>query len=179
VPDFEQDPMEELAGELRMGAGAEFLRDAEITERETHLGRLRRLTLADVVRRAGERGDQVSYMPGDRTVNGVIIHAGTDYATIETESEWVDVRLTTGAFVIDPRPSGGIDIRGGARTMKARLAEFEQTGESVELIAPGLEVRGVIVVAAADHVVVDRLDGTTVVVPSERIEMIVRPRPPR
>ncbi|NIR42069.1 MAG: hypothetical protein GWN79_28635, partial [Actinobacteria bacterium] len=50
---------------------------------------------------------------------------------------------------------GGRTVRGGSRTLRARLAEYEQTGEPVTLHTSEGEVRGRIAVAATDHVVVD------------------------
>jgi hypothetical protein len=66
-------------------------------------------------------------------------------------------------------------------TFKARLSEYEQTGEPVELMATALSfsVRGTIEVVAADHVIVRDLDGTRTSLPVELIDLALRPRRPR
>jgi hypothetical protein len=55
---------------------------------------------------------------------------------------------------VRPSRSGGQSARPSSATFRARLAEFEQTGETVNLVTfePDLEETGVIEVVAADHI---------------------------
>jgi hypothetical protein len=65
--------------------------------------------------------------------------------------------------------------------MRARLAEYEQTGELVHIVAPSIstEVAGSVIVVATDHVTVRRSDGGDVHVPIDAIALVIRPRPRR
>lgn len=176
---WEDGSFDDLARQLRMGAGAEMRAEAESVERETHLGRLRKRSLADAARDAMHRGDMaVIEMPG-RVLAGSIAYAGADYIVIETDEHAIDVRLATVVVRFDSSPEGGRRASGGSRTLRARLAEYEATGEPITLVAPGVgaEVSGVVAVAATDHLLVRRPDGSTVHVPIEAIALVIRPRP--
>lgn len=137
--------------------------------------------MADVAREASSRGDIVSVLARDRTLTGMVIHVGRDYLSLETPTEWVDVRLTSAMLSIVRRPAGGIAARGGSVTFKARLSEYEQTGEPVTLltsVAP-VPVEGRVEVVASDHVVVRHREGGESIAPLASIDLILRPRPPR
>lgn len=179
--DWSDDPIESLARELREGVGAEFRAEAEMVEIETEIGRLRRRTLPAVAREAANRGDRVSLVTVGRTITGLIAHVGRDYVSIETPTELADARLDRVALVVTPSASGGIDPRSGSITFKARLAEFEQSGDEVELVATALavSVRGRVTVVAEDHVVVRDLDGVTNVFPLDTVDLAIRSRPSR
>lgn len=175
------DPFDELAGELRRGAGREWREEAEETEAETHLWRRRRKTLAEVAREALHRGDRVSVTCGERSATGEVVGAGTDYLSLASEALWIDVRLDAALIRIEPRPSGGVEQVSGSTTWTARLKEFEQTGEDLELWVPGARqgLHGRIETVASDHLVVtDRLGGS-VYVPVGLAAMVIRQRPPR
>jgi hypothetical protein len=169
---------DDLARELRQGAGAEMRAEAEIVEQETHLGRLRKRSLADVARDAMHRGDAAIVEIGGRVLRGHLAHAGVDYIVIETDEHAVDVRLVAVAIRFDPSPQGGHSSPGGSRTLRARLSEYEQTGEELTVVAPGIgvEVSGAIAVAASDHLVVRRSDQTSVHVPTGAVALVIRPR---
>lgn len=178
MSDWPQDPLEELARELRQAVGAEFRAEAEITEQETHVGRLRRLGLADVAKAAMHRGDKISLITGYKTITGIPVFTGKDYLVCETSSEIVDAPFDRVIIRVEPHASGGHTTRGGAITFKARLAELEQTGEAVTLISAdaGFEVLGTLAVVAKDHCIVQTTDGPRFHLPISQIAMIVRPR---
>lgn len=171
-----QDPLKDLARELRQGVGAELRAEAEITEQETHQGRLRKRTLSDVARQAANRGDQVTVPVAHRTFIGTVIHVGNDYLTLETAGEWVEIRLDAAPLRIRPHRSGGLSTTKGSATFKARLGEYEQTGERIELIIDGGEVLpGTVTVVAVDHIMFEETSGETVV-PLTRILAVARRR---
>jgi hypothetical protein len=178
VSDWPQDPLEDLARELRQTVGAEFRAEAEVTEHETHIGRLRRLGLADVARAAMHRGDVISLITGSRTITGVAVFTGKDYLVCQTPTEIVDAPFDRVVIRVDPSASGGHTTRGGAITFKARLAELEQTGEPVTLVSAdaGMEVFGTLAVVATDHCIVQDSDGPRFHLPINQITLIVRPR---
>jgi hypothetical protein len=178
---WNEDPLEGLARELRQGAGAELRAEAESAELETEIGRLRHRSSSDVAREAAMRGDRVSMVIQGRTITGRVVHVGKDYLSVETPTEHADARLDRIALVLTPSRQGGVTPRGGSITFKARLSEYEQTGETVELVATGLafSVRGTVDVVATDHVIVRDVDGTRTSLPAELIDLALRPRRPR
>lgn len=175
----DDDPLEDLARALRAGAGAELREEAEIAEQESQVGRLRRRTLAAVAREAVERGDAVTVFLSDRVLTGDAVYAGDDYLVVRTASEEVDVRLSGVCFRVTRRPSGGHPSRGGSATFKARLSEYEQSGEVVDLIAPdlGRTLTAAIRLVGADHVVALEPDGTETYLPIGQVTLVVRPAP--
>jgi hypothetical protein len=176
----DHDPLDDLARSLRAGAGAELREEAEIAEQETHRGRLRRRTLGDVAREAVGRGDRVTLFLPDRTLTGEAVYAGEDYLTVRTPHEEVDVRLSRASFTVTRRPSGGHLSRGGSATLKARLGEYEQSGETVDLVVPDLDrtITAVVRVVAADHLMAVEPDGTEIYLPLGQVALVVRPAPP-
>lgn len=176
--DWKDDELGELARELRQGAGAELRAEAEVLETETQQGRLRNRDLAGVAQEVARRGDTVSALMAGLTVRGEVAHVGSDYISIDTPTEHHDIRLSACALLVERSTQGGFTPRGGSVTIRARLAEFEQTGEVVEIRAPslGVTVRGRILVAAADHVCLANLDGVEMVIPNAAIDAVVRER---
>lgn len=125
----------EIASGLRWTpSGAEFVEEAEITESETQTGRERRNGLADIALAAMHRGDTVTARFADVVVTGEISAVGTDYISIETPYETADLRLGYFALSVSKRAQGGKSGSPGSATLKARLAEYEQTGETVSLV---------------------------------------------
>lgn len=175
----EDDPLEELAREMRLGPGAEMRAEAEANEQETHQGRLRHRTLGDVARQWAARGDIATVTSGEATLAGRVIHVGSDYATLETQTQLVEIRLDRAIVRIRPRPTGGVPLRRGSVTFIARLAEFEQTGEAVTVVTATHQIGGFIEVAAVDHVVVTGETGEQTFIPHHLIEQVIRPRPDR
>lgn len=175
------DPLDEIARELRQGPGAEFRAEAELDEIETETGRRRRRSLADVARSSMHRGDTVSALVAGRTLIGRVDAVGVDYLVLVTAAEAVDVRFDASLLRVVPAPSGGHDGRPGSATLRARLAEYEQTGERVTALLTDAiaDVTGTIRVVATDHVRMVDLDGADVVVPLRLLAGITRPLPGR
>lgn len=175
----EHDPFEELAREMRLGPGAEMRAEAEAVEQETHQGRLRHRSLADVARHWAARGDITTITIGDATLIGRVIHVGSDYLTLETQTQLIEIRLHQAMVVVQPQPVGGVPLGRGAVTFTARLAEFEQTGEPVTVLAGSHQVSGFIEVGAVDHIVVTDETGSQTFIPHDLIQRVIRPRPGR
>jgi hypothetical protein len=175
------DPFDELARELRTGAGREWREEAEETEAETHRYRLRRRTYADLGAELLHRGDSATVVAAGRTASGRVEGAGADYVTLVSEALEVDVRLDRVVLRADRSPTGGGEQVGGSRTWLARLREFEQTGEPVELWLPaaGVAVRGRIEMVATDHLVVIEAMEREVYLPLDAVVMVIRQRTPR
>ncbi len=175
----EQDPFEEVAREMRLGPGAEMRAEAEVVERETHQGRLRHRSLGDVARHWAARGDITTVTIGDASLTGRVIHVGSDYLTLETQTQLIEIRLGLAIARVRPQPAGGVALGRGSVTFTARLAEFEQTGEPVTVVAGSHQVSGFIEVGAVDHVVVTDENGEQTFIPHHLIERVIRPRPGR
>ena len=173
------DEFAELGDELRRGAGAEFLAEAATVEEETHVLRRRRLDLGEYAQELVRRGDTVDVRVGQRSLSGIAVFAGSDYLTIRGAAAEATVRLQAVALAVTRRSTGGHPVQGGARTFKARLAEFEQTGEVVTLVAPalGLDLEARIRIVASDHLVADDGDGTEWAVPVAALTLILRELP--
>ena len=175
----EQEPFEELAREMRLGPGAEMRAEAELVEQETHQGRLRHRSLVDVARHWAARGDITTITIGDASLTGRVIHVGSDYLTLETQTQLFEIRLGLAIARVRPQPVGGVPLERGSVTFTARLAEFEQTGEPVTVVAGSHQVSGFIEVGAVDHVVVTDENGEQTFIPHNLIERVIRPRPGR
>lgn len=178
MADWPIDPLEELARELRQTVGAELRAEAEITEQETHLGRLRRLRMSDVARAAMHRGDLVSLITSTRTVTGVPVYVGKDYLVCQTPTEVVDAPFERVVIRVERRPAGGHTTRGGSITFKARLSELEQSGEMVTMTTAeaSIEIRGRVAIAATDHCIIEDPEGPRFHVPISQIALVIRPR---
>ncbi len=174
-----EDPNDELARELRWGPGAELRAEAEITELETHQGRLRRRTIHDLARQSMNRGDVVTVDVGGTSVTGSIDAVGSDYMVITTASAVVDVAFESVVLRFARSSARGRSTRPGSATLKARLAEYEQTGETVRVVAPevGIDTTGRVRVAAVDHVIVEDQQRGEMVIPYSKVALIFRPRP--
>jgi hypothetical protein len=179
VGDPEHDPFDELAREMRLGPGAEMRAEAEAVEQETHQGRLRHRSLGDVARSWAARGDITTVTAGDAALTGRVIHVGSDYLTLETQTQLVEIRLDQAMVRVQPQPAGGVPLARGSVTFTARLAEFEQTGEPVTVVAGSHHVSGFIEVGAVDHVVVTDETGAQTFIPHHLIQRVIRPRPSR
>lgn len=175
------DPLDDLARELRLGAGEELRAEAELDEIETETGRRRRRTVGDLARQAMHRADTVTVEVAGRSLTGVVDAVGLDYLVLLTPVAAVDVRLDAAVLRITPSRTGGHDARPGSATFAARLAEYEETSETVTLLltAPPGELTGSVAVAAGDHVRIAGGDGRESVVPRPLVAAVTRPRPGR
>ena len=149
------DEFDDLARELREGAGRDVREEAAEDETLTELQRHRSRDLSDATREAMHRGDRVTIRVAGTTFGDPIESIGADYLTMATPESVVDVHLPRAVLTIERRPHGGRTGKPAAWTFKARLAEHEQTRRPVELILDtGDRVRGVIHVVATDHLVI-------------------------
>jgi hypothetical protein len=176
---WSDDPLEELARELRQTVGIELRAEAEVAEYETQIGRLRRLGLSDVARSAMHRGDLISLITATRTITGLPVFTGRDYLVCQTQAEVVDAPFERVLLRVERKPKGGHTTRGGSHTFKARLSELEQTGELVTIVTAdaGIEIVGRLAVVAMDHCIIEEPDGSRVHVPLGQICLVIRPRP--
>ncbi|MDX1449298.1 MAG: hypothetical protein R3246_09570, partial [Acidimicrobiia bacterium] len=144
----------ELSSQLRATSGAEIVEEWEITERDTEQGRRRARTLGDVWEQAMHRGDRVTVSGAFGTCSGAVEFVGTDYAVVEADGAVWDVVLATVAAAIRRSTSGGHTVTGGSRTLRARLAEYEASGETITIHTDSTTITGAIGVAAKDHLIV-------------------------
>ncbi|MDH3303133.1 MAG: hypothetical protein OES24_21735 [Acidimicrobiia bacterium] len=150
--------LEALAAELRQRIARELRWEAEDVESETLKQVLRERTLSDVARESMARGDVIAASTPTLTVVGTISHARGDLAIVATGHALVSVNLAGPVTLrcVETASSGGTSSSGGSGSFKARLAEFEMTGELVGLVVATLPdmLVGRITVTAADHIVV-------------------------
>lgn len=167
--------MSGISAHLRSAVGSDVVDEWAITEHETEQGRLRRRGLSEVWEQAMHRGDQVTAFTPTVHLTGTVDFVGNDYATVIGDGTCWDVRADRSVVTTRRASSGGHTVSGGSRTFKARLAEYESTGEHVTLLvgSHALEMSGRVVVAATDHVVLSD-DGQTVVVPIGVIDAVRR-----
>jgi hypothetical protein len=147
------DSLNDLAALLRHGEGADMIDEWEVAELETEQGRLRRRSLADLWEQAMHRGDQVLVVAPFGRFTGAVDFVGHDFATVIGHEMCWDLQLDTCVMQPIRSPDGGHTVWGGSRTFRARLAEFESTGEEVTVLVFDKEFTGSIAVAATDHLV--------------------------
>jgi hypothetical protein len=173
------DPLDELGGELRRKLGAEVRAEAEITEWETEQGRRRHRRMEDIARESMHRGDQVAAEAAGFRVAGQVIAAGRDYLTIDDGRQEADVRLAAVTLRRRRMPRGGRSGMPGSLTLRARMTEYELTGELVTVVATALPeaVEGRIEVVAADHVAFTDREGGEWYLPIDSVVAVLRARP--
>lgn len=166
----ELEPFDELASELRMGAGRQFRDEAEDLERLAELARLRRRTLAGIAAEAFHRGDLLTATAGTRRYKGTIVDVGADFVTIDSGAELVDLRL--GAFVVTLQPGRRDPLPVPLpQSFRARLVECE--GMVARLATIDQEWTGLVKAVARDHVII--VDGSTEwFVPDRAVVAVVR-----
>ena len=168
-----REPISELSAQLRSSAGAEIIEEWEATERETEQGRLRSRNLTAVWEQAMHRGDRVTASGHFGVCSGEVAYVGMDYAVVVTEDLAWDVRLSSASVVVRRSSQGGHTVAGGSRTLRARLAEYEATGETVEVHTEGGPTKGTIRVAASDHILME--DDVEIAIPHSLIVAVSRP----
>ncbi len=182
-PDWDDAPLDELAAELRESVGDEFRAEAEEVERETAKGILRRRTLAAVASELMQRGDRVTVGTSGRSFTGHFVFTAGDLASLRTPSGDVEVNLAGPVFlhVAERAMRGGVAPGRGSGSFRARLKEFEQTGEPLEVVAPaaGQSLFGRITVVARDHVVLVDRDEREWFLPVAAVAFVVREAPSR
>lgn len=169
--------LDELARELRAGAGEELRADAEEGERLAAQAALRRRTLADVAREAADRGTPVVVRHGTRRFVGAVARAAKDLLTVVTAGGNVHVNLSAPIVLDVAGPAAAVGRAPTSRTsddapgFRARLYELEMVRAEVEVgLAPGPdEVRGRLRAVGRDHVLLDTPDGSRVAVATPAI----------
>jgi len=175
--DERENPDPELESVLRE-AGREMIEEAAEDERLTELLRRRRLEMSDLALDWVHRGQRVRAEAGTQTFSGQVVFAGTDYLTLERVEDQVAVRLDRATWTLEPELGQGHEQTGVATSLKARLAELADSGETVRLVVvEGRALVGSVVVVAADQVEV-RQDHLTVLVPSDLILAVITTQAP-
>ncbi|HUG83596.1 MAG TPA: DUF2642 domain-containing protein, partial [Euzebya sp.] len=122
-------------------------------------------TLADVARELVVRGDHIEVRAAGQSFSGTVVHAGADYAVLDTRRGPVDLVLTRGDHlrVTQRVREGGRAPGRGAKTLRARLTEHEVSGQRLCLLTADGEVEGTLDAVAVDHVLVATRRGQVVV----------------
>ena len=167
---------EGLAEELRRRVAADFRDEAEEVERLMQLQRRRKAFLRDVATTAMHQGQGVSLRGFGEEWIGELIAVGSDYLSLQTATQFLDARLDSVLIGLTPARQGGRTGKPASDTFKARLAEFESTGEEVTVRSrrPVLEATGMIEVVAADHIEM-RCPDERCYLPIDGICLVIRP----
>lgn len=172
--------LDDLARQLRQGAGEDLRAEAAADEELTHLQRLRRLSLAEAARAAMHRGDGVTASAGGLTLAHPIVAVGDDYLTMEDQEGWIDIRLMEAVLTVVPKPAGGRSGRPAAATFRARISEHEQERGAVEVVtSSGERTAGHLEVVGADHLVLVGPDGERTYIPLRSVAVVLSRFPPR
>jgi len=154
--------------------------EAEESEADAAKLAARRRQLSDVAFDAMTHGDMVAVTSADRTYVGTVQYAHGDLASLETAGGLIDANLAGPLhLVIRQRAhSEGLDRATGAGSFKARLSEYELTGEVVEVVGPpaGVFLQGRIAAVGRDHIALTSADGESAFVPLSAIAFVVRHR---
>jgi hypothetical protein len=168
-------PDENLAAELRQGAGREWAEEAAEDERLTELQRRRRMTLADQAKEMVNRGDRVSIDFSGHTFGGAVSAAGEDYVTISGPGQDADIKLAEARWSVLPLDTPGQGGTPGPESFRILLHEHSAAGRIVRLALPnGDMVIGTLKVVAEDHVEVADVDQRRLIVPTKMILAVVR-----
>lgn len=168
-------PDENLASELRQGAGREWAEEAAEDERLTELHRRRKMTLADQGKEMVNRGDRVSVDFSGHTFGGAVVAAGEDYITIRGPGQDADIKLAEARWSVLPLDTPGQPGPGGAESFQALLHEHSAADRIIRLALPnGDMVIGTVKVVADDHVEVADVDQRRLIVPIKMILAVVR-----
>ncbi len=175
---WEPEQFDDLAGELRRRVAAEFRSEAEEVERLVQLQRRRKAILRDVATTAMHQGQGVTVRCFGDEWNGELLAVGSDYLSLLTATHFLEARLDSIAIGLTPARRGGRTGKPASDTFKARLTEFELTGEEVTLrsSSPIIEVSGVIEVVATDHVEM-KLPAERCYLPLDGVVIAIRSRP--
>ena len=157
---------------------AEFRREAAELERDAETARLRGRTLADALVDLAARGDRVRIECGSNAVVGPVVHAAGDVAIVDASEREATLHLggPISVGLVEAAARGGSVGRGASESFRARLLEFEMSGEPVVVVTDAASHPGTIGTVAVDHVVVDRGTGEWYL-PLARIGFVTRPTP--
>ncbi len=175
--EFQGDDFEDLASELRQAVGREFRWEAEDLEHLTDQQRRRRRSLTDVAHEAMSRGDRVVLARGEVRHRGTLLAVHSDLAVLETGMGIVNAHLPRLVFTIAERArQGGTVGDRGSLSFRGRLAELESTAEAVVIEGESLELKGRIVVVAADHLMLADAENREWFIPYETVWFVIQPR---
>lgn len=156
------------------------LRDEAVEiEEAAETARLRGRSMVDAMADLAARGDRVRVTCGTSSLTGILTFAVGNLAILVAGDTEANVNLAGPAIValVEESRRGGVPTRGGSRSFRARLLEFELSGEPVTVVGPFFSEQGAIGSVAADHVVLDRGSGE-MYVPLRLIGLVTRPIPP-
>jgi hypothetical protein len=158
---------------------APFRDEAAELERDVETARLRGRTLAEALADLGARGDRVRVECGTNAVVGRVLHSEGDLTILDADEREATINLGGPVTVslVEAAKAGGSSMRGGVGSFRARLLQFEVSGEPVVVVSDGSSMPGTIGTVAIDHVVVDRGMGESYV-PMARIGYVTRTTPP-
>jgi hypothetical protein len=165
-----------LAEELRRRVAADFRSEAEEVERLVQLQRRRKATLRDIATAAMHQGQEVRLRGSGEEWVGELMAVGSDYLSLKTATQILEAKLDSIVIGLVPARQGGRTGKPASETFKARLAEFESTGEEVTVRSrqPVIEVTGVIEVVAADHIEMN-CPAERCYLPIDGVFMVIRP----
>jgi len=174
---WQPEEFDDLAEELRRRVAAEFRSEAEEVERLVELQRRRKAVLRDVANAAMHQGQGVTLRALGGEWIGELLAVGTDYLSLQTSTQLIDAKLDSIAIGLTPARQGGRSGKPASKTFRARLTEYELSGEEVTLRChlPHLEVLGTIDVVAADHVEM-RCPRERCYLPLDGVFLVIRPR---
>lgn len=175
----DDDNLADLGAELRQQVEHEFRWEAEETQADAEKLRLRRRTLSDVALEAMERGDTITVVSGSTTVTGTMAYVRGDLAVIQSGHALASIHLggPTVLRLTSRSLTGGSSSDHGSGSFKARLAEFEQTGEIITLVVQGIteNLEGRISIVGTDHIGITGRDGTEWFAPIAHIALALQP----
>ena len=155
-----------------------FRGEASDVERDAETARLRSRSLADALADLGARGDRVRVECGTNAIVGRVLVAEHDLAIVDAAEREATVNLhgPVSIGLVEAAQRGGQAMRGGIGSFRARLLQFEMSGEPVVVVTDTASQPGTIGTVSVDHVVVDRGSGESYV-PLARIGYVTRPTP--
>ncbi|HVL05734.1 MAG TPA: hypothetical protein VM388_07085 [Acidimicrobiales bacterium] len=167
-------------GQVSRAMRAEYRDAREIEEEATEQLARKEADLVDLVLEAMQRGRPLRVRVGASQFEGTVVHVGEDVVIIEDgRGAQVDVRLDAlDELWIQPSVPG--TGRGRRSNVPATFADclegLEATGREVELGGPRLPpLRGRVIVAARDHVVLEGRPGDRVI-PRAAVGFVIRRR---
>ena len=181
--------------DVRASMRAEFRAERRSMEAEAVHDMWTRRTLSDVMAEGMRRGDRVAvHLHPGRVVEGVVVDAGRDYATVETARQRVAVRIgaVSRDAVINPYegpqllieirerlPAGGAEASKPSSTFRSVLQryEFEQQLDERRRVEIGITRRldpliARLLALATDHLYVRDRDDVEVFIPTSAITYI-------
>jgi hypothetical protein len=154
--------------------------EAEEAERDSAALAARVRQLADVAFDAMTNGDMLTVSTLGQSVTGRVQHARGNLVSLETAGDSIDINLSgpVSLSITQPASWHGHGRTRGAATFRARLAEYELTGEPVQIVAPlaGVALAGTIAAVAKDHIMIETLDEQRAFIPLTKIAFVSRHR---